>query len=152
MQVFIYSQQSKQKDLSRIRDTRKAYTISTLRTRPHDTHTHKPKRKEKGDFPFVLVPAGPLVRALSWQKWRPTSAAAHTPSSNLSLRTLLEQPLERSVEQPVFTNPLRCFHNTRVDPQPHSPLRRPRTRTLAAARPLSTLSLFTLSSHSSFPL
>ena len=70
---------------------------------------------------------------------------AHTVVDQL-LRILLEQPLERSVEQPVFTHTLRCFHNTRVDPQPHSLLRRSRTRTLAAARPLSTLSLFTLSS------
>jgi len=45
-------------------------------------HTHtQTKGKEKGDFPFCAVSAGPLGRALSWQKWRPTLAAAHTPSS-----------------------------------------------------------------------
>ena len=59
MQVFIHSNdrsklqamKQKQKDLPRLRDTRTAYTIPTF---PDEAsrHTHTPKRKEKGDFPF----------------------------------------------------------------------------------------------------
>ena len=40
-----------QKEIPELRDTRTTYSISTWRTRPHDTHTHKnPNEKEiKGE-------------------------------------------------------------------------------------------------------
>ena len=58
-------------------------TYSTFRTRPHDTHTHKPKRKEikKRELPWVpLAPLGPFGTCLLGSH----GLARGTPSTPLS--------------------------------------------------------------------
>ena len=93
-QMAVYTQ----KEIPRIRDTRKAYSILLGRTRPHNTHTPKPKEKKKGTS-LLSRPDRPARSGRIAAKWRTFCCRArsvvvstHSLLSPLSSRTTFSVP------------------------------------------------------------
>ena len=135
-----------QKEIPRIRDTRKAYTILLYR-RGLTTHPHTTPKKRKMGLPFCVVLAGPLGRGVSRQNGARSVSSArearglstsnpffhNSPSKSPTSRTTLSNnssnnpsehssnnPSEPLLEQPVSTHTLRS-----ASPPPPSFVPRP---------------------------
>ena len=134
MQVFIYSNATKsEKPYPTTRHT-DSLNYSLLLGQGLTTDTHTNQKKRKRGLPSCVVPAGPLVRAVSWQKWRTLWRP----------RTLGRRTAPRSSSFP---------HKTLPFPQHSSPLSFS-TRGKAQLEPtplLPTLSLSPIRVHQSFP-
>ena len=156
----IYSQQqdNARKRNTRIRDTRKAYTI-LVNGRGLTTHTHKPKEKKKGTSLFRRPDAGRWLGRVA-ARWVRALAAAHTRSScgivlshspsktrgNLTGLTSVTRHLSSlSLESSVLLNMRKSA--TRTNPSPsnslplslsnlsHNLVRFPHTHAFRRARP-----------------